>query len=97
MQINHRERERTITIQVTPPDEIALQAAMESIDAEILQPMRDSGKVGGLYRVTYSGSADKLTQTRQALQWNLVLALVITYLLMAALVESFLYHVIIHA
>ena len=32
-----------------------------------------------------------MTQTRQALQWNFLLALVITYLLMAALFESFLY------
>jgi len=91
VQINHRERERTITIQVTPPDDFALQEAMEQIDSEILQPMRDSDRIGGLYRVTYSGSADKLTQTRQALQWNLLLAIVITYLLMAALFESFLY------
>ncbi len=91
VQIDHRERERTITIQVTPPDEIPLQAAMESIDREILQPMRDGGRIGGLYRVTYSGSADKLTQTRRALQWNLLLAVVITYLLIAALFESFLY------
>ncbi len=91
VQIAHRERERTITIQVTPPDEVPLQAAMEAIDAEILQPMRDGGRIGGLYRVTYSGSADKLTQTRRALQWNLLLAIVITYLLIAALFESFLY------
>ncbi len=91
VQIDHRERERTITIQVTPPDEIPLQSAMESIDTAILQPMRDGGRIGGLYRVTYSGSADKLTQTRRALQWNLLLAIVITYLLIAALFESFLY------
>jgi HAE1 family hydrophobic/amphiphilic exporter-1 len=95
VQINHRERERTITIQVTPPDEVPLQAAMESIDSEILEPLRASGQIGGLYRVTYSGSADKLTQTRRALQWNLLLALVITYLLMAALFESFLYPLVI--
>jgi HAE1 family hydrophobic/amphiphilic exporter-1 len=38
-----------------------------------------------------SGAADKLTQTGQALQWNFLLAVVITYLLMASLYESFLY------
>ena len=64
---------------------------MERIDSDILQPMRSEGVLGGLYRVTYSGSADKLTKTRRALQWNLLLAIVITYLLMAALFESFLY------
>jgi HAE1 family hydrophobic/amphiphilic exporter-1 len=53
--------------------------------------MRQDGKIGGLYRATLSGTADKLTQTAAALQWNFLLAVVITYLLMAALFESFLY------
>ena len=95
VQINHRERQRTITIQMTPPTEQPLQAAMEIIDAEILEPMRQAGQLGGLYQVSLSGSADKLTQTRQALQWNFVLALVITFLLLAALFESFLYPLVI--
>ena len=91
VQIDHRERQRSITIQVTPGEETALQAAMESIESQILEPMRAEGELGGLYRVNLSGSADKLTQTRAALSGNFVLALVITYLLMAALFQSFLY------
>ena len=90
-QIAHRERQRAITIQVTPPEDMPLQLAMETIEGEILQPMRDQDRLGGLYRVRMTGSADKLTQTAQALVWNFVLAVVITYLLMAALFESFLY------
>ncbi|MDX1643548.1 MAG: efflux RND transporter permease subunit [Thermoanaerobaculia bacterium] len=91
VQINHRERQRTITIQVTPPEEMALQAAMETIESEVLAPLAADGSLGGLYQAHLSGTADKLTQTRRALQWNLLLALVITYLLLAALFESFLY------
>ena len=45
--------------------------------------------------ITLSGAADKLRQTWQALRWNFLLALVITYLLMAALFESFLYPLVI--
>lgn len=90
-QIRHLERQRAVTIQVTPPDSVALQEAMERIEGEILEPLRAEGELGGLYRARLSGSADKLTQTRQALQWNFLLAVVITYLLMAALFESFLY------
>lgn len=91
VQINHRERQRSVVIQVTPPETMALEAAMQQIDADILQPMRDDGRLGGLYRVEMTGSARKLAQTGQALVWNFLLALVITYLLMAALFESFLY------
>ena len=90
-QINHSERQRTITIQVTPPEQMPLEAAMDLISNEIVGPLRESGQLGGLYRVALSGSADKLTQTGRSLQWNILLALVITYLLMAALFESFLY------
>ncbi len=95
VQILRRERQRTIKIAVTPPDTIALQDAMERIDGEILGPMREQGRLGGLYRARLSGSADKLTQTFAALKWNLLLALVITYLLMAALFENFLYPLVI--
>ena len=94
-QINHRERQRSITIQVTPPDGMALQEAMDLINGQILQPMQDEGRLGGLYRVALSGSAEKLTQTFDALKWNFLLALVMTYLLMAALFESFLYPLVI--
>jgi HAE1 family hydrophobic/amphiphilic exporter-1 len=64
---------------------------MEVIESEILQPMRDQGRLGGLYRTHLSGTADKLTQTFNSFKLNFALALVITYLLMAALFESFLY------
>ncbi|MGD8375148.1 MAG: efflux RND transporter permease subunit [Acidobacteriota bacterium] len=94
-QINHRERQRSITIQVSPPDTLALEEAMDTVQAAILQPMQDAGRLGGLYRVSLSGSAEKLRQTFDALKWNFVLALVITYLLMSALFESFLYPLVI--
>ena len=94
-QIAHFERERAITIAVSPPETMPLQTAMDRIESEILGPMRAEDKLGGLYRARLSGTADKLTQTRQALQWNLVLAVVITYLVMAALFESFLYPLVI--
>lgn len=89
--IQHRERQRSITIQVTPPEEIPLQQAMEDIDSQVLQPIRERGDLGGVYQARMSGTADKLTETANALKWNLVLALIITYLLMSALFESFLY------
>ena len=94
-QIHHRERERAITIQVTPPAQMPLEEAMETVQAEILAPMREAGRLGGIYHARLSGTADKLSQTVDALKWNFLLALVITYLLMAALFESFLYPLVI--
>ena len=93
-QINHLERNRTITLQVTPPSDLALQAAMELLENDIIPLMKQQGKLNNV-QVDVGGNADKLIETRQALQWNLVLALIITYLLMAALFENFLYPLII--
>ncbi|MDD9859927.1 MAG: efflux RND transporter permease subunit [Nitrospira sp.] len=90
-QINHIERERAITIQVIPPDSMPLETAMDTIEQQILRPLKESGSMGRLYNVRLSGTADDLTNTYDALKYNFLLALLITYLLMAALFESFLY------
>jgi len=90
-QINHRERQRAITIQVRPPPTVPLEDAMDRIQASIVAPMQAEGALEGGYQMTLSGTADKLRATWIALRFNLVLALLITYLLLAALFESWLY------
>jgi hydrophobic/amphiphilic exporter-1 (mainly G- bacteria), HAE1 family len=94
-QINRIDSERAITIQVIPPAQIPLETAMATIRDQVVEPIIASGRLGNLYRIDLSGTADDLTRTRAALQWNFVLALVISYLLMAALFENFLYPIVI--
>ncbi|MBU2429892.1 MAG: efflux RND transporter permease subunit, partial [Proteobacteria bacterium] len=93
-QINHLERNRTITLQVTPPETLALQTAMEQIEGQIIPELKQEGKLDNV-NVAVGGNADKLVETMDALKWNLLLALVITYLLMSALFENFIYPFII--
>jgi HAE1 family hydrophobic/amphiphilic exporter-1 len=93
-QINHLERDRTITLQVTPPADMALQSAMELIENDIIATLQKAGQLNNV-KVLVGGNADKLVETKEALQWNLLLALIITYLLLAALFENFLYPFII--
>lgn len=90
-QINHSERSRTISIQVIPPETLPLETALDNIQEQIVDPLIQSGALQSPYAIRLSGSADDLKKTREALQWNFLLALVITYLLMASLFESFLY------
>lgn len=93
-EIRHLERNRTISLQVTPPYEVTIQEAMETINERLLPKLEAQGLLEG---VTFgmSGTADKLTETRRALQWNFVLAAAICYLLMAALLSNFVYPFII--
>ena len=93
-QIRHLERSRTVTLQMTPPMDVPLQTAMEEIEAKIINPVREKGFLKGL-NVRMSGAADKLTETREALKWNFVLAAAIAYLLMASLFGNFIYPLII--
>jgi len=90
-QINRRERQRTITIQVTPPPSVALEVALDRIQSGIVAPLLADGSLDGGYSIRLAGTADKLRATWRALNFNFVLALLITYLLMAALFESWLY------
>jgi len=96
-QILHRERERAITVQVSPPPTMPLEEAQERIEREIVAPLEASGELTGGYRVTLGGTADKLRATWEALWFNLALAGLITYLLMAALFESWFYPAVIIA
>ncbi|MGR3302552.1 MAG: efflux RND transporter permease subunit [Candidatus Scalindua sp.] len=94
-EIDHIERERSIEIQVIPPRTMPLERAINLIDTQIIAPMKERGLISGLYKAKLAGTADKLQEARKALQWNFILAIIISYLLMAALFESFLYPIVI--
>ncbi len=94
-EIDHIERKRSIEIQVIPPRTMPLEGAINLIDTQIIAPMKERGLFDGLYKVKQAGTADKLQEARKALQWNFILAIAISYLLMAALFESFLYPIVI--
>jgi hydrophobic/amphiphilic exporter-1 (mainly G- bacteria), HAE1 family len=96
-QILHRERERAITVQVSPPAQMPLEEAQERIQQLVIAPLVESGALEGGYQITLGGTADKLRATWQALWFNLVIAGLITYLLMAALFESWFYPAVIIA
>ncbi|MEI8228763.1 MAG: efflux RND transporter permease subunit [Planctomycetota bacterium] len=96
-QILHRERERAITVQVSPPPQMPLEEAQERIQQLVVAPLVASGALEGGYAVNLGGTADKLRATWKALWFNLALAGLITYLLMAALFESWFYPAVIIA
>jgi len=108
--IRRVEQQRAVTFYVTPPLEVALEEA-EEIISELVEECRREGGMTSDITVNLAGNADKLSQTRRALvgNWNgwnpdslrsiglsrFFLAILITYLLMAALFESFLYPLVI--
>lgn len=93
-EIRHLERVRTVTLEILPASNIALESAMEMIQEQVIKPLNDKGLPPEI-SLSLSGTADQLTETWNAMVWQLVIAIAIVYLVMAVLFESFAYPLII--
>ncbi len=93
-EIRRSERVRTMTLRVTPADSLPLQKAIELIRDEVISPLEADVLPDGV-RFRISGTADKLTETWNEIVLDLLFAIIIVYLVMAILFESFIYPLII--
>jgi multidrug efflux pump subunit AcrB len=86
-QIRRVDRRRTITLVVTPPPDMALGTAIDTI-REVVDPIiRDQLPEDG--DISYRGTADDKDRAIANMARSLALAVVILYLLMSALFRSF--------
>ena len=93
-EVRHLERQRTVTLQIMPAPTIPLEQAINMVQSQVINKLSDDGLPVGV-TLELSGTADQLSQTFDAMMLNLIVAIVIVYLLMAVLFESFLYPAII--
>ena len=93
-EIRHLQGKRTITLEVTPPKHFTIQEGIELIENKIIPDLRIQGKLNDI-NIALSGTSDKLVETIDSMKANLLLAVIITYLLMAALFGNFIYPLII--
>ena len=76
---------RTVTLNVVPPRDIALETGVERVRAELLEPMRQAGEIPAGVNVDISGASDQLEATREAVSGNFAIALLLCYLLLVAI------------
>lgn len=95
VQINHVERQRAVSIETVLPDNIPLEAAIARVENDIVRPMRASGQLSGLFDINISGTADDLSRLKTEMLANFNIAVFLTYLLLAALFQSFTYPLVI--
>ncbi len=109
-QINRIDAQRSITFSITPPPEMPLAVAIEDIQ-DTISTLSEQGAIDPTVVARTAGSADKLSEVRGALLGNwtgfnaesigsllssrMFLAVLIVFLVMAALFESFLYPLVI--
>lgn len=103
-QIKRVNRQRAVTLQLTPPRGMPLQNAIDQIDEHVVE-LRDQGLITPDVEVTLAGSAGALNEIQTALMGDgsflgtltssLFLALLVVYLLMVVLFQSWAYPVVI--
>ncbi|MEW5755894.1 MAG: efflux RND transporter permease subunit [Pseudomonadota bacterium] len=86
-QIRRLDRRRTVTLQVTPPEAMSLEAAMQILEEQVGPAITAMLPEDGAIR--YSGAADKLDEALVSMGGSFMLAVVILYLLVSALFRSF--------
>lgn len=89
-QIRRIERRRAITLSVTPPETVPLEEAMRAIRDDVVGPLMASGKLPEGTQIELSGTAGKLEGAKTRLYEVLAMAVLISFLLLAALFEDFL-------
>jgi hydrophobic/amphiphilic exporter-1 (mainly G- bacteria), HAE1 family len=91
--IEHIDRDRSIKLTVNLSDEVPMQEAIDLVNTQVLRQVRQDLPLG--YAVNVSGQAKDLDRTWNSLKWSFLLAVVVIYLLMCSLYESFTYPFII--
>ncbi|MFW6051970.1 MAG: efflux RND transporter permease subunit [Myxococcota bacterium] len=88
--IRRVERSRAITLEVSPPEQMALEEGIALIRDDVIGPLERSGDIPSGVRLDLSGAASKLDEAAGRFGWVLLLAVVILFLVMAAVFEDFL-------
>ncbi len=91
--VDHTDLDRSIRLTVNIQGNIPMETAIQEIEQEVVGPIRSQLPLG--YTIDVSGQAKDLFLTWNALKWSFLLALIIIYLLMASLFESFIFPFII--
>jgi HAE1 family hydrophobic/amphiphilic exporter-1 len=92
--IRRYERERAFILSVSAPQDMVLEALMDNVRDEVIAPLKKTPLLDRI-DILYSGAASKLVQAKEVLQGNFIMAVLIAYLLMAALFSNFFYPFII--
>jgi len=85
-QIRRLDHRRTVTLTMDPPQTLSLEDALKTIQNEVVPALR--AKLPADANIRLAGSADRLEATVSTMAKNFVLALLVLFLLMAAMFRS---------
>lgn len=76
---------RTVTLNIIPPREIALETAVEIVREEVVNHLRANGEIPPSVTATLSGASDQLDATRASLGSNFIVSIVLCFLLLVVI------------
>ena len=85
-QIRRLDHRRTVTLTMDPPQTLSLEDALKTIQQDVVPALR--AKLPADANIRLAGSADRLEATVSTMAKNFVLALLVLFLLMAAMFRS---------
>ena len=83
----YTDRRRTLTLQIQPPGDLAIEEALDIVRDQVLPQVRDALPADGTIKLT--GTAEALDEALASIAGSFTLAVVILYLLISALFRSF--------
>ena len=87
---------QALTVRLRPVEEIALEDAILTLETQILPQLSDIAKANRV-TVDVSGAASALEETWQAMQANVITAILVIFLLLVILLRSFILPIVIIA
>jgi multidrug efflux pump subunit AcrB len=76
---------RTVTLNIIPPADIALETGVEIVRKDVLAYLRNNAAIPANVSIDISGASDQLEATQKALIGNYLVALILVYLVMVAI------------
>ena len=92
--IRHINFKRTVSLQIRPPSQIPLEVAIKILDDAVVKGLSDEAFEKGIV-INLSGTADKLSQTLDSMSLTIAIALILVFLSLAILLESFILSLVI--
>src|SRR5690606_2219353 len=93
-EIWHLERTRYVQLDVRPSKLIPLETTIEKLQTAVSDVLEREGLPPGV-QVRLSGAADELDKTWNHLKYDILIAVIVVFLVMAVILESFIYPLII--
>jgi len=76
--------DRTVTLNIIPPPDVALEIAVNRVQDDLITALREEGAIPEGISIDVSGAGDQLQKTRESLTGNFLIALILSYLLLTA-------------